>query len=188
MHIPLSFDDLNKKAAALLLLKTDPDVAMAYTGIETQGFDYKEAIDLEAKEGVASLAKDVIAMANWGGGLIIVGFKEIRPGDFTPVGVAAEALPLYEATRLNKALGEYLDPHISVIARRISDSRFTFVCLSIPGSTRGLILAKKENASAGLYKGRIYSRTARIESGQLESSDDIRRLISRLYVSTASPA
>jgi CheY-like chemotaxis protein len=184
MHMPVSFDELNNEVAKLLRLKTDPDVAMSYTGVETQGFDYKEAIKLESKDSVASLAKDVIAMANWGGGLIIVGFREIRPGEFSPVGVALNDLPLYEPTRLNKALSDFLDPAIAVSVRRISDEKFTFVCLTVPGSRQGLILAKKENVSAGLYKGRIYSRTVRIESAQLESAEEIRSLIKR-YITRA---
>jgi len=181
LSIPIAFDELNREAAKLLHLTTDPDLAMIYSGVETQGFDYKEAINLQTKEGAASLAKDVIAMANWGGGIIIVGFKEVRPGEFDPIGVTPDALPLFEPTRLNKTLGDFLDPPVAVNVRRISDGKFTFICLAVPGSSEDLIFARKENAAAGLFKGRIYSRTSRMESGQLESADEIRRLIIRIY-------
>lgn len=120
-------------------------------------------------------------MANWGGGTIVVGFKESAPGEFTPIGIELDKLCLLEPTRLNKALSEFLDPPIPVSVRRVSDGKFTFGLLNIPGISDTIVFAKKENAAAGLYKGRIYSRTARMESAQLDSANEVRQLVARLY-------
>jgi len=181
MQIPVSIDELSAQSGKLLKLAIDPDLALVYAGLETPGFDYKERLELETKEGCACLAKDIIAMANWGGGTIVVGFRESEPGQFTPIGVDVAKLPLFEPTRLNKAISEFLDPSVSVSVRRVADGKHIFAVLNIPGITDTIIFAKKENPHASLYKGRIYSRTSRMESAELQSADEVRRLIARLH-------
>ncbi len=80
---------------------SSPEIVMLLLGLESRDLDYKEDLDLESKTGRASIAKDFISMANIGGGTIIVGVRESKPGVFKPVGVSDDRLALFETTRLN---------------------------------------------------------------------------------------
>jgi len=53
---------------------------------ESPEFDFKLIIDT-SRYRFAEVAKDIFAMANYGGGYIVVGFKETETGRFDPVGL-----------------------------------------------------------------------------------------------------
>lgn len=77
---------------------------------ERPELDYKEVLDLSSRDGCASLAKDVIAFANYGGGWIVVGMREFEPGKFDACGVGLSPAEMLETTRLHKAIAPYMDP------------------------------------------------------------------------------
>lgn len=110
--------------ARLLRIRANPDVLLIHLGLETQSHDYKETVDLKSKRGRASLAKDVISMANWGGGTIILGVAEPLPGNFVLKGVSESLLDSLETTRLNRAVNEFLDPPMAITVRRVWDAGF----------------------------------------------------------------
>jgi CheY-like chemotaxis protein len=177
---PFLTQELIAAVTRLLRLRADPDLQLVHLGRENESLDYKETIDLESKRGTASLAKDVMAMANWGGGTIVVGVAEPKPGEFLPRGVPDSALGLFETTRLNRTINEFLDPHVSVAVRRAQEENRTYILLTIPAAKHSLIFAKRQNDEAGLYPGRIYSRSAAVESAEVRTSFELRQLLDRL--------
>ena len=73
------------------LLNLDPKLTdekieqLLYTGYESDNLDFKETFD-DSPNSWKKIAKDVFAMANSGGGYIVMGVKEAR-GEFVPVGL-----------------------------------------------------------------------------------------------------
>jgi CheY-like chemotaxis protein len=128
----------------------------------------------------ALLAKDVIAMANSGGGRIIVGIRESAPGVFTPLGILEDDLAAFEPSRLNRALRDYLDPPLSVGVKQVRDGGRVFAILEISAGGEMVILAGKENDRAGLRRGRVYVRTSSVESAEVRDSSELRALLERV--------
>jgi CheY-like chemotaxis protein len=177
---PFQTEELIIAITRLLRLRVDPAVQLVHLGIETQSHDYKETVDLVSKSGRASLAKDVMAMANWGGGTIVVGVAEPEPGEFVAQGVPSSMLGSLETSRLNRAVNEFLDPPIPITVRRVRDGNQIFVLLSVPAAMDSLVLVKRQNDDAGIYPGRIYSRSAAAESAEVKTSSELRELLDRL--------
>jgi len=177
---PWQTEELIAAIARLLRLRADPAIQLVHLGIETQSHDYKETVDLASKSGRASLAKDVMAMANWGGGTIVVGVAEPQPGEFVTQGVPDSVLSSFETSRLNRAVNEFLDPPVPITVRRVRDGNHVFVLLSVPAAKDSLVLVKRQNEDAGIYPGRIYSRSSAAESAEVRSSSELRDLLDRL--------
>ncbi len=176
---PFSVEQLLDYVNELLPLEIDPDLALLHLKRESRSLDYKGFVDLSNKDGVASLAKDVIAMANSGGGNIIIGMAEKSPGVFVGVGIDPQFLDYLEVSMLNRALRSYLDPPIAVDVRRVSDDGKTFVILKVPSADDVPILAARNNDKASLYMGRLYVRNTACESAEAKSSSELRLLLSR---------
>jgi CheY-like chemotaxis protein len=177
---PWQTQELIAAITRLLRLRADPNIQLVHLGFETQSLDYKEKLDLESKSGRASLAKDVVAMANWGGGTIVVGVAERQPGEFVPQGVPDSVLGSFETSCLNRAVNEFLDPPVPITVRRVQDGNQVFVLLSVAAATDSLVLVKRQNEDAGIYPGRIYSRSSAAESAEVRTSSELRELLERL--------
>lgn len=76
---------------------------------ETSEIDFKETIDLARGSDFAKTAKHIFAMANYGGGYIIVGFRERMTGGFDPIGLP-EGFHLDQANLQGKFNGFSSDP------------------------------------------------------------------------------
>lgn len=138
------------------------------------------ALTGHSQSGRASLAKDVIAMANSGGGTIVFGVAEPRPGEFVPRGLSTAVLDSLETSRLNRAINDYVDPPVSITARRVQEGDQVFVLLTVPAAKGSLVLVKKQNDEAGLYPGRIYARSMAAETAEVKSSSELRELLEQL--------
>jgi len=151
---------------------------------EAPDLDYKEELAV-TRDGIASLAKDVIAMGNFGGGSIVFGVAEAASGDFDLVGLPPAQLERLEVTKLNSALREYIDPPHGVKCHRVKRSRRQFMVVRVPPVTETLLLAKKQNDAARLFPGRIYTRTSAAESGEVRDNTELRNILNRLSARTA---
>jgi hypothetical protein len=96
-------------------------------GVERPDLDYKEDIELgrDKKEQKARLAKDIIAMANTDGGVIVGGVKELSSG-FEFSGMSEQSLQDFDSTAINDFVSNYCDPPINATSRiiPIGDNRF----------------------------------------------------------------
>ena len=156
-----------------------PDLILLAARIESQSLDFKEKIALANPKDKASIAKDVIAMANYGGGKVIIGVAERGRGTFEHVGIPSDQLENYETTIVNKAIREFMTPHVAVVVRRVDFKNRTFVVLDIPGSDT-IILPARDNADAKLFLGRIYSRSSAVESAEVRTDAEMRAIIDRV--------
>lgn len=164
----------------ILHMKKDPDLSLLDMGTELPALDYKFKVDIKSNDGRAAIAKDIIAMANSGGGTIIVGVREVSPGQFKKVGVSAASLQDFEVSIINKAIRKFMTPSVPIAVRRVIVGKRTFVFLEVPSIDDEIILVAKMNTSASIYPGRIYIRTTASESAELQDAVVLRRMIDRL--------
>lgn len=176
---PFELDKLLEAVDLFVMRDARTDYALLNIGTETPTLDYKESVDLSTRDGRACLAKDVISMANIGGGTIIIGVAERAKGQFEQVGLTKNVLESLEVTLVNKSIRTFIDPSIQIGVRRVTHRGKTFVFLQIPGVKDAPILAKQNNQNASLYQGRFYIRTTAAESGEITDYSELRQLFER---------
>ena len=147
--------------------------------VETFDIDIKERPGLTTGDGAARIAKDVIALANSGGGVIVFGKRDDKAGGFEWVGLERDDLEQLEVSRLNRAVGVYLDPPVHLVPTRVTRAGRTFVEVRVPASV-DVVLAARQNDSARLFRGRIYIRTHAAESAEAVDSRDVRAVLERI--------
>ena len=93
--------------------------------------EYKNWLDLiskEHKEHKAILAKAAIALANHGGGYIIIGFAE--QGQTLVSGPCPERIPEITQDSVNAAISRYAEPRFSLWGVQCAASRYRCIASS----------------------------------------------------------
>jgi len=80
----------------------------------------REALDIEVKEWLdlsdhdhrATIAKEVIALANHGGGYLVIGFKERADGTFEPALPRPANLDAWSQDAVQAIVAKYVDPGV----------------------------------------------------------------------------
>jgi two-component system, chemotaxis family, chemotaxis protein CheY len=176
---PFTLKSIVENVDRIFKLNSDPDIALLTMGKESPTLDYKEIIEFKNKTNVAAFAKDIIAMANTNGGTIIIGEKEIEPGQFELVGIPTEMLKDYEVTQINKIINQFVDPSFHIESKIIKNNGKQFCRLNIPVARETPILAKKQNDEAKLFLGRIYIRNNSAETCEIRTSNEIRTFLNK---------
>ncbi len=148
-------------------------------GHETRGVDYKAAMAWDTKAGKASccgVVKDILAMANSGGGLIIFGVDELLDKSFRRSGVPSDMLSSWETTRVNNFVQTYADPPINVLMRRLTDNGLTFIALDVPSFPTVPHICINGYPDV-LIRFALYVRTANNASEPIGSSADFHVII-----------
>jgi hypothetical protein len=146
---------------------------------ETRDVDYKAAMAWDTKAGKASccgVVKDILAMANSGGGLIIFGVDELPDKSFQRSGAPSVMLPSWETTRVNNFVQTYADPPINVLVRRFTDNGLTFIALDVPSFPNVPHICITDYPKE-LLRFALYVRTANNESAPIGSSADFNVII-----------
>src|SRR5215204_731669 len=97
-------------------------------GVETRDFDYKgpSRWDSKNKQACFGVAKDVLAMANSGGGTLVIGVNEAdNKWDFA--GVIPDDAKTWETTKFNNFINTCADPPINCTVRTIECDDRLFV-------------------------------------------------------------
>lgn len=174
---PFELQELLGRLSRLLRTRIDPVERLIVLGFESSSLDYKEDFDISERAARASIAKDVIAMANSGGGSIVIGVAEPRPGMFEPRGLPPRRADQLEATKVNDALRRFIGAAFSVSVSQRSLHGKTFVVITVPSVTGGLLLAGCDNPEASLYMGRIYARTDAARSEEVRDNETLSRIL-----------
>jgi hypothetical protein len=152
--------------------------ALIKKGVETPELDYKDDIDLsrDKKEEKARLAKDVIAMANSGGGFIIGGVKQTSEG-FLPEGMSEFTLQAFDSTALNDFIKNYCDPPINTQTKIITVDGRTFGFVIVPEFSQAPHIVTK-NYSEVLSEGDLLVRSSSNNSVRA-GAHDLRLLLDK---------
>jgi DNA-binding response OmpR family regulator len=173
---PVSPEDLLRHIYAALKSQRDPIVSLVDAGTEQAGVDYKRELDLASKRQRAELARDMIAMANTGGGTIIIGVQEERDG-FSVQG-AANARDL-DATKIGDAVRAYTGSVVKFTSRPVNVRGALCAAVTVSATDGTIALAQRANQDAGLFTGRIYIRTSDARTTELSDPVQLAELLER---------
>lgn len=84
---------------------------------ETDRLDFKESLDLSNPRDIVELAKDILAMANSGGGHLVIGIED---GTRRQRGITSEAAAaLRDAKSINDKLKKYCGGYVRVYVSQL---------------------------------------------------------------------
>ena len=108
---------------------------------ETSEVDFKSTLDTRKVSDFANIAKDIFAMSNYGGGYLIIGFKENETGSFEPIGLS-QSFHVDQA-QLQEKFNSYSNCPLSIGYREIQNASKKFGIIYIPPSPTILKPIKK---------------------------------------------
>lgn len=99
-----------------------------------------ESLDVEIKDWLkideqlhkADLAKAMLALANHGGGFILIGFRKVS-GVYQPMQADPEVIKLYDQDRINGIVSRYSDPPFHVECHMIQGEKEKHPVIVVPG-------------------------------------------------------
>ena len=117
---------------------------------ETLEVEYKDWLDLSTKPHKAKLAKELIALANHGGGHVVLGFNDAT---MAPTTRPAQC-PSITADTINGIVAAYADPPFHC---RVAEVR-RHVIISVPAGAKVPIRSKKGSEHDEILADRYYIR------------------------------
>lgn len=152
---------------------------------EDLGVEIKSWLNLTNKDDCATLAKTIIALANHGGGFIILGMRETEAGQFEEASGRPVTLAGYKQDIVAGIAAAYTEPAIQVGVYQVDGGSGVFPSFRFPGATerqsrpRKAILTQKT-----LLVGRVYIRRPKLESAEPGTAAEWRELIDRCVRAT----
>lgn len=147
---------------------------------EDLGVEIKSWLDLANKDDCATLAKSIIALANHGGGFIILGMRETEAGKFEEAPGRPITLSGYKQDVIAGIAASYAEPGIQVGVYQIDGGAGLFPVVQVPGGHRTPIQAKRGSSDQKtLLVGRVYIRRPKPESAEPRNAAEWRELIDR---------
>jgi hypothetical protein len=150
---------------------------------ETLDAEVKEWLDLTSNDHRALVAKEVIALANHGGGYLVIGFEELADGSFKPAGSRPPTLDAWSQDAIQSIVGKYIDPTIQcrVVHQPPSASADRYPIVIVPGGHRVLIRAKSGSPDGKtLVPHRVYTRRPGPTSEEPKTAEEWDRLFERV--------
>jgi len=125
-------------------------------------FEIKEWLDLTQNVHKAKLAQAMIALANHGGGTVLIGYAEQENGAFIPAEPRPVNLSRYTSDVVNKISRAYLNPPVHCEVRHVTHpvSSLSLPVINVPGSHSIPIMARRggPQGQSSLQAGRVYIR------------------------------
>lgn len=150
---------------------------------EDLAFEIKDWLDLTDNSHKAKLAQAMIALANHGGGSVLVGFTERDDGSFTPGTSRPADLNAFTTDVINEISRTYLNPPIHCTVRQVAHpvTGISFPVINIPGGHLTPVIAKRggPQGQSSLSAGRTYIRRAGPCSEEPQSPEEWRDLLDR---------
>lgn len=150
--------------------------------IEDIEIEYKSWLNLSERSAQAILAKAVIAMANYGGGFVILGFQESdsnrvlesipKPNEYKDI----------TQDRINSVIQKFAtaapDFHCKVYFISHQQTRVQHPIIKVPGDQKEPVMSKRDEEGY-LVKHRCYIRKPGPKSEEPKTSEEWRKLLNR---------
>lgn len=149
---------------------------------EALDIEVKEWLDLTTKDHRAMLAKEIIALANHGGGYVVIGFKEGTDGTFEPPPQPPPDLGRWSQDTIQDIVAKYVDPGVQcrVVHRERRQSGQRHPVIVVPGGLRVPVRAKAGSPDGKtLFPHRIYIRRPGPCSEEPRSAEEWDRFFER---------
>jgi hypothetical protein len=173
---------MDSNAATSPILREDEICGLIALKEERQHFDFKGPMRWdESTRDAIDLVKDILALANSGGGHLVIGVAE-DSGTFNLVGLADDEIATWESTRLGNKVRVYSDPPVGVRVRIVECGTERFAVITVDGFQRVPHICKKTVDRDGkriLTEMTLYVRTVACESRPVQTADELNEIIER---------
>ena len=149
---------------------------------ETLDVEVKEWLDLTDNDHRSMVAKEIIALANHGGGFLVIGFEERADGTFEPSAGRPTNLDAWSQDSIQSIVFKYADPGVQcrVHHRANAASRERYPIIAIPGGRRVPIRAKAGSPDGKkLSAHRVYIRRPGPASEEPKTAEEWDRFFER---------
>lgn len=149
---------------------------------EALDVEVKEWLDLTGHDQRAAVAKEIIALANHGGGYLVIGFAELPDGSFQPANPRPANLDAWSQDAIQSIVSKYLDPSIQcrVVHETAPGTNDQYPIVVVPGGHRVPIRAKRGSPDGKkLVPHRIYIRRAGPNSEEPKTAEEWDRFFER---------
>lgn len=164
---------------------TDPTLRAFVThGREERNLEYKgdsgrEPIAWGRAALNAKIAKTTMAMANIGGGTIVLGMDQVGTDEWQPNGVTAATAASYQQDQVQQYVNRRADPYVALAVRHIELEAKFFVIIDVTGFD-DLPVVCTASVEGVLRQGAIYTRSFRKhETVEIQSASEMRELLDR---------
>ena len=146
---------------------------------ESLSIEYKTWLNFANDEHKAILAKAVIAIANEGGGHVVIGMQEERP-NLVSIARPPE-IAEYDQDSINKIIRRFSQPAIQCVLSALvhPGTGHPVAIISIPGGYGFPVMSKSGTAERTILPHLCYMRKPGPESAAPENQSDWERLLSR---------
>lgn len=145
---------------------------------EDLGAEYKSWLDLSQNHGRATLAKATIALANHGGGFLVLGFDE--DGESLVSVSRPDGMPEISQDAVNSAIRRFASPEfhceVHFIESAVSGALHPVIC--VPSDLSEPVMSKRD-CDGVIIRNRCYIRKPGPRSEEPQSSEEWRTLITR---------
>lgn len=148
---------------------------------EALDVEVKEWLDLNVNDHRATLGKEIIALANHGGGYVVIGFKELNDGTFEPARPRPDNLDAWSQDAIQAIVAKYVDPGVQCrVFHRAAASGEKHPVIAVPGGHRVPIRAKAGSPDGKrLVANRVYIRRPGPNSEEPRTAEEWDRFFER---------
>lgn len=149
---------------------------------EALDIEVKDWLDLSDNDARANVAKEIIALANHGGGYLVIGFTEASDGTFAAGSAAPSSLSAWSQDAVQSIVAKYIDPVFQCRVSHVEGaSAIKHPVIEVPGGHRVPVRAKSGSPDAKkLIANRIYIRRAGPCSEEPRTAEEWDKLLDRL--------
>jgi len=147
--------------------------------LEDVGTEIKDWLDLSQKQERANLARELIALANHGGGYVLFGFSDTTAG-WTPSGACPHDLKHYTSDEVNNILKAHAEPMFECFTHRVFSALGNeHVVVRVPGGHLVPLRSRGGPARSRLTDHTYYVRRPGPESSPPQTGAEWQALITR---------
>lgn len=145
---------------------------------EELSVEYKDWLDLNTKEGKAKLAKAAIALANHGGGFVVLGFAEQGPELQSQA--RPQSIPVITQDSVNDAIRRYATPefHCRMDKAKHPNTNEEHPIIVVPSDLTVPVMSKRGCPDV-IEQHRCYVRKPGPRSEEPQTSEEWRNLLNR---------
>ena len=162
--------------------------ALLVSPSESITVDFKERLLWKSLRGKLDLIKDMVALANRNGGLLVIGLKDEGGGVFSRLGLGEEQLP--DPTVLGLFGRKYFEPFPTFTITRVAVDGLFYGVVRVDEFARVPFVCRTSGNDEGnkpiLRQGAIYRRSDALESKEIDTGAEIAELIQTAVTKSGS--
>jgi hypothetical protein len=147
--------------------------------LEYWGTGGREALRWSNDAVKARLARTAMALANTGGGAIVLGMDRVGPDDWQANGITAETVAGYSREAVLACVNRRADPAVALTLDTVAFRGRQFIVVQVTGFAESPVICTRDDGRL-LRAGAIYTRAAdRPETVELDGPAAVRELLER---------